>query len=191
MERAVREITISSAVWGEPYDENGAEMASLLWKLVFLDMQRMPDLMLVRVPKISIVAMGQLVKERRGVGYRFIWHRIVEERGTQVEEPRWVLMTRDVLAGSRNQPYTEQQKLARRFVGYDVPTLREAIACIFAKFLQDGTRPYSDNPWTNMRCQENVNGLQIVVGGFAPAGLSVSDSVFDPDWLGVAALRKV
>ncbi|MCB1149016.1 MAG: F-box protein, partial [Chlamydiia bacterium] len=191
MERAVREITIFSGVWGEPYDEKGKEWESWPWKQAFIDMQRMPDLMLVRVPKISIVAMGQLVKERRGVGYPFIWDRIVAQHGTQVDEPRWVLMTGDVLAGSRNQPYTEPKEMARRFEGYDVPTLREAIACIFARFLQDGARHFGDNPWTYTRCQENMNSLQTVVGGFAPAGLLVYNVLHFPhDEVGVAAMRK-
>ncbi|MCB1149796.1 MAG: hypothetical protein KDK48_06480 [Chlamydiia bacterium] len=189
---AVRSITISSAVWGEPYDEKGVEMASLPWKQVFVDMQRMPDLMLVRVPKISIVAMGQLVKQRSDIGYRLIWDKILREFGTQVEEPRWVLMTRDVLAGSRNRPYAEQQEMAKSFKSYDVPSLREAIACIFARLLQDGTRLYSDSPWTYTRCQENLNGFQTVVGGFAPTGLFVSDNFyfFDNNKISVAAMRK-
>ena len=44
--RAVSKITILSDVWGESYDEKGTEMAILPWKQVFVDMQRMPPLML-------------------------------------------------------------------------------------------------------------------------------------------------
>ena len=40
------------------------------------------------------------------------------------------------------------------------------------------------------RCQENIQGYQVVVGGFAPAGLYVSYYRYDYDLLGVAALRK-
>ena len=93
-------------------------------------------------------------------------------------------MTKDVLPGSRNRTYAEQQTIVatlatQSHAAYEVPSILEAVACIFAQYFRSSligsngppTRLFSDNPWTYTRCKENVDGYQVVVGGFAPAGL--------------------
>ena len=43
-----------------------------------------------------------------------------------------------------------------------------------AEYSRSKNRLFSESPWTYTRCQENVQGYQIIVGGFAPAGLYVN-----------------
>ena len=94
----------------------------------------------------------------------------------------WTLMTRDVLPESRNKNYETQKNLVAQYaqkakIPYQVPSILDATTCIFMEHVHSGTRLYSDNPWTYTRCQEKYNkDRQLVVGGFAPAGLDVHNS---------------
>lgn len=122
------------------------------------------------------------------VGYRFIWEEILEEHGdTPVGESHWVLMTNDVVPGSRNQNYPHQKQLVEN-QGYEVPDLLDAATAILLERIRSGRRLFSSNPWTYTRCQQTTLGYQSVVGGFARGGLSVGSYVHGSD--GVAALRK-
>lgn len=128
-------------------------------------------------------------------GYRDIWSGIVDELGDKSIKSRWVLMTKDVLPGSRNKSYAEQQKivasLAKKSLGYEVPDTLEAATCILVQYFSDSkTRLFNNDPWTYTRCKEKVQGYQTVVGGFAPAGLHVICNGYDSVHIGVAALRK-
>ncbi|MBA3815733.1 MAG: hypothetical protein H0X29_04275 [Parachlamydiaceae bacterium] len=104
-------------------------------------------------------------------------------------------MTKDILPGSRNKSYAEQQtivaSLGNKSLGYEVPKTLEAATCILAQFFYNSkTRLFNDKPWTYTRCKENVQGYQMVVGGFASAGLDVNSDMYDYEYFGVAALRK-
>ena len=115
-----------------------------------------------------------------------------------LEGLRWVLMTKDVLSGSRSKSYDQQLALLKEYaeksqIAYEMPKTLEAITCIFAEYVQSGdkkTRLFSDKPWTYTRCQEKVQSDDMVVGGFALSGLDVDDNYYDHDDYGVAALRK-
>ena len=105
-------------------------------------------------------------------------------------------MTKDVIPGSRNKRYGEQQKIVaelteKSLISYEVPETLESAACILSQYFFDSkTRLFSDKPWTYTRCKEEVQGCQIVVGGFALAGLHVDYYNYDDAVIGVAALRK-
>src|SRR5262249_38119970 len=107
------------------------------------------------------------------------------------------LMTKNVIEGSRNKSYTDQQTLITELneqtgINYDVPNLLDATICIFMQCVSSEERLFSNKPWTYTRCQEKTQeGYQIIVGGFSSAGLDVHDvNFFDFDFIGVAALRK-
>ena len=136
-------------------------------------------------------------KEGNATVYRYIFCMIANEYGdTPNEKGEWILMTKDVLPGSRNKTYDKQQSLVKDLskkaqVEYLVPKLTEAITGIFAEFVRSGTCLYSNNPWTYTRCQEQIVGNPLVVGGFAPGGLFIcSLSRFGSGNCGVGALRK-
>ena len=150
----------------------------------------------VNVQPLTVNNIGTLFPiQGNATGYRNIWSEIITEHGnTPVEKEEWLLMTKDVLPGSRNKSYTEQQTLVKNLsekaqAEYQVPKLIDAITCIFAEYASSGTRLYSTDPWTYTRCQEKIRGYQSIVGGFAPAGLIV-DNYFVGDDIGVGALRK-
>lgn len=161
--------------------------------------------MLVLIPKtvneeaLTLNTLGELVKKPK-VGnktqYRYIRDELIEEHGkTPLEESTWVLMTKDVLEGSRGKTRTDQLALASEKPGYLAPKLLEAAICIFMKYVVSGERLfYTDKePWTYTCCLEQTAGWRkLVVGGFSPAGLyaSASSHYGSLKLVGVAALRK-
>ena len=176
------------------------------FKSIFPERNAKDSLMLVRLPKtlnggLTLKSLGELAKKyfsASDTGYTFIWSAIIQEQGDKsIDKSQWVVMTKDVLPGSRSKSYGQQKtiidKLAKTTgVPYQVPTTLEAATCILAEYSRSENRLFSDSPWTYTRCQENVQGYQVVVGGFAPAGLIVVSRHYDSDddSIGVAALRK-
>lgn len=143
---------------------------------------------------LNLITLRELVKNPQGGGhkidYRYIYDPILTEHGTSaLKESRWVLMTKDVIPGSRNKDFAEQKALVEAAPNYKVPSHLAAAVCILTHYVHTGVRLFSDAPYTYTRCEEMVEGYHIVVGGFAPAGLSVSSHHFDYDKCGVAALR--
>ena len=101
-------------------------------------------------------------------------------------------MTRDVLPESREKPYVTQKGLVAnldRQTPYEVPTTLKAVVCISTKYFKSKERLFNDKSWTYTRCQEQVRGYQVFVGGFAAAGLRV-DYYLDYGHNGVGALRS-
>jgi hypothetical protein len=116
-----------------------------------------------------------------------------EHGGTQVEQSHWVLMTRDVVPGSRNKTYQEQKDLVNQYEGYGLPGSLEAAVCILMEHVSSGSKLFGERPLTYTRCTETVRGqCPVVVGGFNPDGLIVGNygSGSDRAHYGVAALRK-
>ena len=117
-----------------------------------------------------------------------------EYGNTPVERSHWVLMTRDVVPGSRNKTYQEQQDLVNQYEGYGLPGALEAAVCILMEHVSSGSKLFGERPLTYTRCTETVGGrYPVVVGGFGPDGLDVNDYYSDDfvfDDYGVAALRK-
>lgn len=173
-------------------------------KKVFPEKLERESLILVRMPKtlnggLTINRFGELLKQRfpRNVtGYRAIWVRIVQVIGDKpIEKSCWVLMTTDVLPGSRGKSYKEQEDLVRKvaceaLVEFEIPEALDAITCILAEYFKSEKRLCSDCPSTYSRCQEKVQGYQLDVGGFASAGLEVSYGSYAYDFIGALALKK-
>jgi hypothetical protein len=109
----------------------------------------------------------------------------------------WVLLTRDVIEGSRKKSYPDQQTLlSQKGHGvYAVPTVLDAAVCIFTEYVRSGIGLYlnSPRPYTYTICQEKHDAdFQLVVGGFGPDGLDVS--YFQCGYsimIGVGGFRKI
>jgi hypothetical protein len=107
----------------------------------------------------------------------------------------WVLMTREVLEGSRNKDYASQKSLVATRAGetelpYELPGALEAATVILSHYVRSEERLYTDNPWTWTRCRELVdNRLPVIVGGFSSGGLGVG-SDGGRSYYGVSCLRK-
>jgi hypothetical protein len=155
----------------------------------------------------SLDLLGELVKRPKGRGrstrYRFYDSDIQAALGTRSSGGSyWILMTRDVLEGSRSRRYAAQKALiaarARESgLPYVLPSALEAATAILSHYVRSGERLYTDAPWTYTRCQELINGeYPVIVGGFSLGGLAVNyfyychDGSRDSDTRGVASLRK-
>ncbi len=146
---------------------------------------------------LTLKSLGELVqspKQGPKTKYDYFSDSVLKEHGDTPAEPsHWVLMTRDVIPGSRKKPYADQQKLVTNVSSYQVPKIVEAAICIFMEHARTGARLYGDSPLTYTRCQEKYNkDWQLEVGGFGAAGLYVY--LYDDDGgyadYGVGGLRK-
>jgi len=156
--------------------------------------------MLVLIPgNLSLNKFMDLVEEStqgNKTDFENIWNQILKDHGkTLTKAPQWVLMTKDVLLGSRTKSYADQKALVKATPKYEVPNLLSAAVCILVQYVSTGVvlygRDADRSKWTYTRCQEQSGGYQIVVGGFAPSGLFVFNLNLDIDSVGVAALRKL
>jgi 50S ribosome-binding GTPase len=149
--------------------------------------------------------LGELIKRPKEGGhkteYRGYADAVQKELGGQSPgRSYWVLMTREVLEGSRDKRYDTQKKLvsdhARRTgFSYELPDVLGAATAILLHHARTGERLYTDRPSTYMRCQEKVAWDQypITVGNFSSGGLLVDADFFAHSHyydFGVSCLRK-
>ena len=153
---------------------------------------------------LTLDYLGELIKSTQGDGHKTQYRGdgyakyVRPAIGNQVSgSSYWVLMTRDVLPGSRWNSYEGQCALVadhanRTGLPYEVPGALEAAVVMLLHHARSGERLYSDNPYTSTRCRESVvvddNDSTVVVGGFSSGGLRVFNYDFHYD--GVSALRK-
>lgn len=217
-----REIAFGNDKWAQCFgtdvvkDEDNIEEFSSLpsddfiadckkFKSIFPERNAKDSLMLVRLPKtlnggLTLKSLGELAKNRfpdSDSGYRFIWpsiDQVLEDKS--INKSHWVLMTKDVLPGSRAKSYSEQQKIVadlaeKSLISYEVPEILESAVCILSQYFGSNISLFSDNPCTYTRCKDNIISHQTVVGGFGPTGLRIDfDTFYDENFIGVAALRK-
>jgi hypothetical protein len=143
--------------------------------------------------------LGELIRspQRGGRKAKFEIYGNEVRRELGVQSPRssyWVLMTRDVLPGSRDKTYDAQKAFVAEHAHYDVPYALEAATAILLHYARTGERLYTDAPWTYTRCQEKVLGNEypVVVGGFSSVGLDVCSygSIDHGSYDGMSCLRK-
>ncbi len=159
--------------------------------------------LLVLIPKtvngkpLTLQTLGELVKKPlKGTPTKYEYCNIGEYKDLPTESSHWVLMTRDIIPGSRSKSYVEQQKLLKGYIEktqllYEVPPILEATTCIFMEFLRSGKYLYGQDPWTYTRCQEKYNkDWQLCAGGLASAGLFVDNCIFDLGGVGLGPCRK-
>lgn len=157
--------------------------------------------MLIWMPKgLTINSIEKFVQSyfsETGSCYTFIGAEFVAKYGdTPIKESYWMLLTKDVLDGSRDLSFAAKTKLVAEFADsthlpYEVPRALEVITCVFAKYLSSGTVIFGRNPSTYSICLEEDRIGRSSVGYFAPAGLVVLKYDFSSVHLGVAAaLRK-
>lgn len=110
----------------------------------------------------------------------------------------WFLLTTDVIPGSRNKSYYEQQSLLDEYakkgnVVYEIPHLIDTVICNFIEKVRFGKHLYGRDPATYTRCVEKAGRRLYEVGGFGLDGLDVTDG-FDNnanERIGLAAQRKL
>ncbi len=136
-------------------------------------------------------------KHGRSLRYRYISHDVSRIHwDTEVERSHWVLMTKDVIPGSRNKTREEQKALVKRVPNYQFPSALEAAVVIFMHTYKTGSfiyTGYGNGPETYTSCLEKVSvkyrGLETVtVGGLSAEGLSIGEGI-ENDGCGVAGFR--
>ncbi len=142
---------------------------------------------------LTLDRLGDLIQNPKGGGkrtkYGFYKDEIKKSYGSKVIEAHWVLMTRDVVPGSRNKSYKDQCALAKG--GNEPPHLLEAAVGILMHHARSGERLLIDDPLTHTRCQEEVEGYQTTVGAQSLAELDLCLSVDDEDFFGLAFARNL
>jgi hypothetical protein len=150
---------------------------------------------------LTLNKLEQLIKNpKKGNKTQYRWYENSEVKGeygsAKVGRSHWVLMTIDVVPGSRNKPYNDQQELIKQYANevYVVPDAIEAAVCIFMEFVALGVYLYGREPFTYTRCAQIVESTRgpapVVFGAFGSDGLEVGYFDFDSDGCGVAALRR-
>mmetsp|Transcript_17260 Transcript_17260/g.24442 ORF Transcript_17260/g.24442 Transcript_17260/m.24442 type:complete len:703 (+) Transcript_17260:17-2125(+) len=87
--------------------------------------------------------------------------------------PYWLLMTKYLIPGSRDQYFDVQKSFLKD--GYGAPDFLEAVLAIYLHFVKTGTRLFSDSPLTYTRCKclAHQSTSFTKVGGFDPDNLYV------------------
>jgi hypothetical protein len=144
---------------------------------------------------LTLKSLGELVKapkQGHSTQYRYLNHG--QYTDPSAPAAHWALLTRDVIPGSHSKPYADQEALVfshaqKTRLPYQVPTIVDAAVSIFMEHVHSGVFLYGESPRTYTRCQEKYDAnWQLVVGGFAPAGLNVNFyGVYDSH--GVGPLR--
>jgi hypothetical protein len=115
-------------------------------------------------------------------------------------EGEWILISKDVLEGSRNTGYLKQvamiQELSKKsFADYQIPTFRAAIAATFLHKIATGEDlfplNYEEDRPTYTFVQERVGDWRLIVGGFCPQGLYVGMTCLPRNSQGIAVQRKL
>ncbi len=137
--------------------------------------------------------LGELVKSPKkgsATKYEYYWEKIHDHIGNKAPEKScWLLMTKDVLYGSRCGGRDYMLKMAADKIDYEAPTVLGAATSVLLRYVCSGERLLSDDPWTLTCCLEQKEGYKFVVGGFGSSGLRVG-SVNDCSAVGVASARK-
>lgn len=162
----------------------------------------------------SLNLLGELIQHPKGEGHSTKCRydrKAPNQFGAQCSvRSYWILMTRDVLEGSRKKKDAEFQKdlvaahARRTSLPYELPSSLEAATAILAHYVRSKERLFTDDPWTYTLCSEVLGDDKVeylpVVGGFSSQALAVSERnsvthgvVYDKRlmyYCGVASLRK-
>ena len=148
--------------------------------------------------------LGELIQRPRNGGHRAEYEYYSDDVKAQfgaVSPVRsyWLLMTRDVLEGSRSAAYLDQGALVARHARridhpYEMPNALEAATAILMHHARMGERLFgnSNGILTYTCCQELVDGgYPVVVGGFDFSGLRIDyDFSYDHYYGGVVGCRR-
>lgn len=148
---------------------------------------------------LTLASVGELVKKpKQGDPTRYQYFYSGGNENSHVERNTWILMTYDVLPGSRSQPYEKQvamvEELAKKAKApYELPHLIEASVALFMHYVRSGECLYRGIPWTYTLCQDKNkgNGRPMAIGRFANLGIFVNGNLYASNRTGVGAMRKL
>ena len=150
---------------------------------------------LLTLPPVTLRELREKFLDR----IRYIYPPVLAQYGDIAEtKTHLIAITNNILKGSRGLSSSVQEVLVLG-KGYEMIGVTAALALAILTEKSSSVAPplrlFRNDPWTYTRCAELVEGHRVVVGGFAPSGLIVSNISFDyedfDDALnGVGGLRK-
>jgi len=208
---ALPEIAFGAAKWAQYFGDVGAEppipagiLASLKAACPFWPGKRIEEThLLTLIPAtvddkpFCLDLLGDLIqhpKTGHATKYAYCWDKLKAQLGQQSPgKSYWVLMSRDVVGGTRGKNYKDQCAVLnskRQGLPYEPPGVLEAATAILMEHVQSGAYLFGREPWTFTRCREQIAGYQGAVGGFGAAGLRILIRNRFFDYYGLAAARK-
>ena len=137
----------------------------------------------------TLKTLGKLDKSSGGPGYDYVWSMVFKNRQIRTaEEFHYGVLTKDVLPGTRNEPYSSQKQLVES-KGYVVPPALDAATALLWENRCTGNRWLNDDPKTFTVCQEKIENVHLVVGNFASKGLSVGSRFSNSQQFGMAGFK--
>ncbi|MHA7878118.1 MAG: hypothetical protein ACX93T_04355, partial [Bacteroidota bacterium] len=132
----------------------------------------------------------------RKTGYGFYCNNVEEEFGEKtIGTSYWVLMTRDVLPGSRDKTYEDQRRLVvdiaeNTSIAYTLPTILEGVVSTLCYHVETGKKLFPHiHPSTVSRCEEALQrGFTPFFGRFYRSGIDIANCHrHEYEMVGVAA----
>lgn len=107
----------------------------------------------------------------------------------------WVIMTKDVIFGSRGLNFKSQLNLVAKFsldlgFNYRAPKSLEAIISILSHKARSGECRFHEYPWTYTRYLNVINDAQVVIGGCGFNGVCVSTEFYIRVYYGMAGVLE-
>ena len=156
---------------------------------------------LVLVPEIvdgkplTLNRLGELMKKdfpETDAGYRCM-DLPADYANNPVGKSHWVLIEKDVLPGSMDKNFQEQEAMIK--APYELPELLPMTVGIILNYLnsdpENRERLFRNKPMTYTRCKEMIEGHHVVIGGFAFEGFRISYNNYDCDFNGMGAQRNL
>jgi hypothetical protein len=201
----VPKIAFGKVQWEKYFGDVGSvpDLPADINEILAADCQLFPEKkvwethMLVLIPEtvdnkpLTLTSLGELVKKPKDTSgcpseYGTFSEDVTDECKTQSIQSHWVLVTKDVIKGSRNQPYARQKQMvaeiaSRTGIPYEVPSARDMAVCLFMHHVTSGKHFFSNTPWTCTRCRdEDIDGDPVTVGGSNKAkSVAVASAAFD------------
>ena len=119
---------------------------------------------------LTLDVLGELVRfPKEGLPTRFDYGTPGARTGhfsTPVLASHWVLMTKDVLPGSRSKSFLAQQAQVAQLAveaspPYQVPNLLDVVTVMFMRYVSSGECLLGRDQWAYTRCQESFHGYPI------------------------------
>ena len=118
----------------------------------------------------------------------------ISDKTVKPFKAHWVMLSKDVLDGTRNKSFATQQKLVKE-AGFEIPNLVDTVVSVLLHNLETDEfclpAELNVHQWTFTRVQEQRSrGYQIVVGGFSALGLIVNNDDYGDVRIGASCARK-